>query len=387
MADDVVIVGYAEIENTLKSNRSAYDLAGEVLSEIIASTNIEKRDIDGFCAASSLSEGNHLFYGAQLTELLGLCLDWFMTTGNGGTAVLSGVAAAASALREGRCEVALVLGVDAPSTANRLELGAYWDDFQSTSGVTSPPASFGLTMRAYQVAHGLDPRALGKIAVTLREGALSNDAALARLRRPLTMDEYLDSRLVADPLRLLDSVMFCDGGNAVLLTTARHAARLGLKRMARVAGYAERTGHLAAQAMPDVLETGFAVAGPRAMAQAGLAHDRVSMLQAYDDFTIAVLIQLEQLGFCERGGGSEYILSHDFSPAGDLPLNTGGGQLSAGQPGLAGGGLILVEAVRQLFGEAGSRQIKSPANAVVTGIGAIPHARNWLMSSVMVLEC
>jgi acetyl-CoA acetyltransferase len=386
VTDDIVIVGYAELKNELKSNRSVYELAGEVLSKIITSTNLEKDAIDGFCAASSLTEGNHLFYGAQLTELLSLSLNWFMTTSTGGTAILSGVAAAASALREGRCEVALVLGVDAPSTENRLRMGAYWDGFQSPTGVLRPPAQFGLLMRAYQLDYHLDLRALGKIAVTQRTGALANDNALTRLRRPLTLDEYLDSRYVADPLRLLDSVMFCDGGNAVMLTTERHAGTLGLKKMARFAGYAERTGHLAAQAMPDVLETGFSVAGPKAMAQAGLTLDRVSMLQCYDDFTIAVLMQLEELGFCERGGGSDYISSHDFSPAGDLPLNTGGGQLSAGQPGLAGGGLVLVEAVRQLFGEAGSRQIVAPANALVTGIGAIPHARNWLMSSVMVLE-
>ena len=386
MIDEVVIVGYAELKNELKSNRSVYALAGEVLSMIITSTHIDKGAIDGFCAASSLTEGNHLFYGAHLTEVLSLSLNWFMTTGNGGTAVLSGVAAAASALREGRCKVALVLGVDAPSTANLATMGAYWDGFQSPTGAHRPPAQFGLLMRAYQLAHHLDSRSLGKIAVTQRTGALANDNALARLKRPLTLDEYLDSRYIADPLRLLDSVMYCDGGNAVMLTTERHAGKLGLKKMARIAGYAERTGHLAAQTMPDVLETGFSVAGPKAMAQAGLTHDRVSMLQMYDDFTIAVLMQLEELGFCERGGGSDYISSHDFSSAGDLPLNTGGGQLSAGQPGLAGGGLILVEAVRQIFGEAGSRQIAAPANALVTGIGAIPYARNWLMSSVMVLE-
>jgi acetyl-CoA acetyltransferase len=386
VSDDIVIVGYAELKNELKSNRSVYALAAEVLSKIITSTNLEKSAIDGFCAASSLTEGNHLFYGAQLTESLSLSLNWFMTTSNGGTAVLSGVAAAAAALREGRCNVALVLGVDAPSTANLLKMGAYWDDFQSPTGVLRPPAQFGLLMRAYQLTYHLDSRSLGKIAVTQRTGALANDNALARLKRPLTLDEYLESRYVAEPLRLLDSVMFCDGGNAVMLTTERHAGTLGLKKMARIAGYAERTGHLSAQAMPDVLETGFSVAGPKAMTQAGLSHDRVSMLQCYDDFTIAVLMQLEELGFCKRGGSSDYISSHDFSPAGDLPLNTGGGQLSAGQPGLAGGGLILVEAVRQLFGEAGSRQIAAPANALVTGIGAIPYARNWLMSSVMVLE-
>src|SRR4029077_5861131 len=114
-------------------------------------------------------------------------------------------------------KVALVLGVDAPSTANLAKMGAYWDGFQSPTGVLRPPAQFGLLMRAYELAYHLDSRSLGKIAVTQRTGALANDNALARLKRPLTLDEYLDSRYVADPLRLLDSVMYCDGGNAVML--------------------------------------------------------------------------------------------------------------------------------------------------------------------------
>jgi acetyl-CoA acetyltransferase len=110
------------------------------------------------------------------------------------------------------------------------------------------------------------------------------------------------------------------------------------------------------------------------------------MFHPYDDFLIAVLIQFEQIGFCAPGEGSRFILSHDLSYSGDLPLNTGGGQISAGQAGLAGGAHNFVEATRQLFGTAGKRQVRNPVNAMVTGIGTIPYARNWSTSAVMVLE-
>ena len=110
------------------------------------------------------------------------------------------------------------------------------------------------------------------------------------------------------------------------------------------------------------------------------------MFHPYDDFLIAEMLQLEQIGFCGRGEGSRFLLDTDVSFKGTLPINTGGGQLSAGQPGLAGGGLNLVEGIRQMFGEAGQRQVKNTGNAMVTGIGVIPYGRNWGTSSVLILE-
>jgi acetyl-CoA acetyltransferase len=110
------------------------------------------------------------------------------------------------------------------------------------------------------------------------------------------------------------------------------------------------------------------------------------MFQPYDDFIIAVMLQMENIGFCERGQGCAYVMDTDLTHTGNLPLNTSGGQISAGQAGLAGGGTNLVEAVRQLMGEAGERQVAGASNAMVTGIGAIPYLRNWSCSTVMILE-
>jgi acetyl-CoA acetyltransferase len=134
-----------------------------------------------------------------------------------------------------------------------------------------------------------------------------------------------------------------------------------------------------------VTETGHAVAGAKAFAMAGLTPRDVASFHPYDDFLFAVLLQFEMLGFCKRGQASDFILDTDLSFSGALPLNTSGGQISAGQAGLAAGGTNLVEAIRQLFGEAGARQVRSRSNAVVTGIGGIPYGRNWWTSVVMVL--
>lgn len=213
-----------------------------------------------------------------------------------------------------------------------------------------------------------------------------NERACKQLQTALELEGYLTSKLIADPLRMLDSVMFCDGANAVMLMSEATATTRGFRKMARVASYAEVSNYRANDPAASMTETGFLVAGPRALQHAGLSAQNIRMLQAYDDFTIAVLIQLEQIGFCSPGSGARFIEETDLSWTGALPLNTGGGQISAGQPGLASGGLNLVEAVRQLFREAGERQVPDSSNAMVTGIGGVGYARNWITSSALVLE-
>jgi acetyl-CoA acetyltransferase len=191
--------------------------------------------------------------------------------------------------------------------------------------------------------------------------------------------------MIADPIRLLDSVMVCDGASGLLVTSARNAKKRGIAKYVVPLGYGERTNYRAAENIVDPTETGHLPAGKRAFAGAGMTPKDIASFHPYDDFIIAIMLQLEMLGFCKHGQGCDFIREHDFAHTGDLPLNTGGGQISAGQPGLAGGGTNLIEAVRQLFGEGGKRQIKSTKNALVTGIGGIPYGRNWTSSVVMIL--
>lgn len=383
---EIVIAGYAETRIDFRTGRSAYDLGGEVFSLLLEATGIGKSVIDGVSVTAAISEASNNFVANFMCDALGLSPTWLNCGTLGGASVVAGVARAASAIRDGMCEVALVLSADAPSTVSRQVYGAYRDEFQDPAGVLRPPAAFGLLMDRYRHQHGLKAEALGKVAVTQRAHGLLNGNAYAKLRKPLALEEYLASRMIADPLRLLDCVMYCDGANALLVTSDATARRLGLRKMVRVAGYAEISNHDGSSACPDIIESGFAKVAPAVFSRAGLGPADIRMFHPYDDFTIAVLMQLEEFGFCERGAGSDYILATDLSHTGELPLNTGGGQMSAGQPGLAGGGVMLVEAVRQMFGEAGPRQVADPRNALVTGLGVIPYARNWATSAAMILE-
>lgn len=382
---DIAIIGYSETKIVNKSGRSAYDLAGEAFALLLDKSGIDKSVIDGLAVAAPLSEANP-FFAAYMCDALGLTPSWLTLVALGGASAVSGIARAASAIRDRQCETVLVLSADAPSTQWRANYGAYRGEFLDPTGVQGPPGLFGLLMSRYSAEYELNPEALGKIAITQRDHAILNENACNKLKKPLTMSEYLDSRFVADPLRLLDSVMFCDGANAVLVTSAENAKRLGAKQAIYPIAYAEITNYNGALACPDILETGLLAIAPAALERAAMTPEDIRMFHPYDDFTIAVLMQLEQIGFCGRGEGSRFILETDLSYQGKLPLNTGGGQLSAGQPGLASGGLNLVEAVRQMFGEAGARQVPDPRNALVTGIGVIPFAQNWATSNILVLE-
>lgn len=383
---DIVIAGYSETAISFKSGRSAYDLGGEALAKLLEATGIEKDVIDGMAVTNPLSEAPNPFYAVYMAEALGLTPTWLNLGGTGGCSATGGVARAASAIRDGMCEVVLVLSSDAPSTSWRANYGAYRPEFQDPPGVQGPPATFGLLMSRYQHQYGIKSDALGKIAITQREHAMHNENAYEKFKKPITMDDYNKSRVIADPLRLLDCVMFCDGANAFLVMSEAKAKSLGIKKMVYPTAYAEITNVNGNQSCPDITETGFSKIAPKVYKQSGLNAKDIRMFQPYDDFTIAVMMKFEDFGFCKRGQGSDFTLDTDLSFKGTLPLNTGGGQISAGQPGLASGGLNLAEAVRQMFGEGGGRQVSNPKNALITGIGVIPYARNWGTSAAMILE-
>ena len=383
---DIAIVGYGETPIKLRGGRSSFELAGDVFAEIIESTGIDKAEIDGICVSETMSETANPFWSVYMSDMLGLSPAWTQINGLGGASVIGGVARAASAIRDGLCNTVLVIAADAQSSGGPTEQGAYRWEFQYPVGLFGPVGAFGLLSRRYDIQYGLKHEALAKLAVTQRNHALMNPNAVDKLNKPLTEQQYLDSKVVSEPLRILDSVMVCDGANGVLVTSTETADRLGFERRVYPRGYAELTNFNGDKAMPDITETGFSVVGPQVMERAGMKPADIKLFCPYDDFLIAMILQMEQIGFCGRGEGCDYVLNTDMSHTGTLPLNTGGGQISAGQPGLAGGGHNLVEAVRQLFGDAGERQIPDLPNALVTGIGSIPYGRNWHVSNAMVLE-
>ena len=386
MKRDIAIIGYGETKITLRGGRSSYDLAGEVLDQILRQTGIDKAEIDGLAIGETMSETSNPFWGVYMCEMLGLSPTWMQVNGLGGASGIGGIARAAAAIRDGLCETVLVLLSDAQSSGRTPEQGAQRFEFMYPTGLRGPVGAFGLLSRRYDHQYGLNHDALAKLAVTQRRHALMNPNACDKLKVPLTAEEYLKSKFVSEPLRILDSVMVCDGANGVLVTSTEKAKKLGARKMVHPTGYGEITNFKGADLLADITVSGFTVAGPKALKQAGMKPGDIRMIHPYDDFLIALMIVFEDIGFCAKGKAGQFIMDTDLSHKGKLPLNTSGGQISAGQAGLAGGGTNLVEAVRQLFGEAGERQVSDARNAMVTGIGVIPYARNWGVSNVMILE-
>jgi len=382
----IAIIACADTKLVRNGGRSVMALAGDVLGQVLERSGLERGDIDGLAMTVSLAEAGNPFWTNIAAETLGLSLSWCQITDLGGASAAANVARAAAAIHAGQCTTVVCLAADAPSTQDRSNQTGDRPEFTEPFGYSGPPVVFGLLSSAYHARYGLPEQALAKLAVAQRDGALKNPNACDVLKVPLTAEGYLSSRMIADPIRLLDCVMRCDGANACIVTTTANARRLGIKKMVHPVAYREMTNFDAAQTNDDITISGFSVVGPAALQDAGLAPGDIDMLQPYDDFLIAVVLQLEQIGFAKAGGGGDFIMAHDIGYAGDFPINTGGGQISAGQPGLAGGGVNLTEALHQLFGNAGERQVRRARNAMVTGIGSMQYARNWGTSAVLILE-
>jgi acetyl-CoA acetyltransferase len=238
-----------------------------------------------------------------------------------------------------------------------------------------------LIQRLHMENYGTTLDQIGKIAVAQRENALNNPQAL--LREPMTMQDYLNSRMISDPIRLFDCVMPCSGAECVILASEEKAKKLTDKLVYLVTD-AEISHYQVANMKPDKTTFGMKVVGDRIFSE--VRHEDIDFLEIYDDYPIAVMIQIEDLGFCKKGEGGKFVDAHDLTYKGDFPVNTGGGELSVGQAGLAGGFLHIVEALRQLRGEAAGHQVKNAERALVTGIGWLNYGRNLGTTAALVME-
>jgi acetyl-CoA acetyltransferase len=215
--------------------------------------------------------------------------------------------------------------------------------------------------------YGTRPEQLAEVAVATRKWASLNPNAYKR--DPITIDDVLNSPFIAEPLHLLDCCLVTDGGGAVVVTSAERA-RDCRKGPVWVLGAAETHTHMTISNMPDLTRTGAATTAPRAMSQAGLRPDDFDVVEIYDSFTITVLLTLEALGFCGRGESGAFVSGQRTAPGGEFPLNTNGGGLSYCHPGMYGI-FLLIEAVRQLRGEADVRQVPNARLALVHGTGGV----------------
>jgi acetyl-CoA acetyltransferase len=307
----------------------------------------------------------------QVGEYLGIEPRYADSSDLGGAAFVAFVHHALCAVAAGRCEVALIGYASRQRTRRQRELALVNDpttlsaQFEDPYGLPAPIGHYALIAARHMHRFGTTRDQLSEIAVAARRWAQLNPKAFRR--EPLSIEDVNTSKLFATPLRRNDICLVTDGGGVVVVTNAAHA-RNAAKRPVRVLGAGESHTHLRIAQMPDLNVSAGARSGRDAFDMAGVTPAEVDFIQPYDSFTITVLQTLEDLGFCAKGEGGPFVADGRLAPGGALPAMTSGGGLSYNHPG-ALGVLLLIEAVRQLRGEAGERQVPNARIGVAHGVG------------------
>jgi acetyl-CoA acetyltransferase len=370
MSTGVAIAGVGEADEIgVVPGKSALQMHAEAAVNALAHAGLELRDVDAL-----LTCGNDFMPALLVSEYLGLAPRYSNSNSIGGSSFVAHVHEAVQAIRAGRCEVALITHGETRRSNRRRgvtpRLGhddPWYPDWQweRIYGVASPPPAYALAATRHMHEHGTTSEQLAEIAVATRAWAALNPRALHR--DPLTVDEVLASPWVAYPFHLLDCCLVTDAGGAVVVTSVDRARGLGVP-VVEVLGSAVAHTHQMISQMPDLTETPARISGAAAFAEAGVTPADVDVAELYDSFTYTVLVTLEDLGFCAKGEGGDFVAGGRTAPGGDFPLNTSGGGLSYTHPGMFGI-FLLIEAVRQLRGECGSRQVRDAEVAVVNGMG------------------
>ncbi len=362
------IVGVGRTECSRNSGTTEADLALRAITAAITDAGIEAADVDGIVPYALGAPAEDVLEGLGLLDVR-----MAATTLMGGAGPVAGLKLAAMALaacvsryvvvyvaRNGGSQVRVESRVRAivPGQAMRLQL-------EAPAGMSLPVQWFALMARRHMAEYGTTREQLGEVALAMRAFARLNPDAQMH-GRPMSMEDYLSSRPIAEPYHLFDCCLESDGAAAIVMTTARRAA--DHERRVTLAGVGE--GHAESSASfasrRDFFDIGLRRAAPIAFDMAGMRPDEMDLAYIYDCFTFEVLHQLEAAGFCGAGEGGAFVQNGRIGPGGDLPVNTNGGLLSDGHlAGMNG----IVEAVRQLTGRAGPRQVANARSAFLCGFG------------------
>lgn len=362
------IVGVADAASpTGQLERTGRDLEAAMVAEALADAGLTLDDVDGVCHTTS---------SMGLAESLGIHPTFTDSTNTGGSSFEVHAEHAAAAIAGGLCEVVVSVYASTPRSDRRLgrpprRPARGVDDplveWELPYGLRLPMAPYAMAATRHMAEFGTTQEQLAQIAVSTRAWAAMNPRA--RYREPITVDDVLASPFECEPLHRLDCCLVTDGAGAFVMTSAERARAL-VKPPVYVLGAASCHDHAMISQMPDLTTTPGVVSGRRAFAAAGLGPDDVDLLMGYDSFTITALLHLEDLGFCAKGEGGPFVADGRTGPGGALPMNTNGGGLSYTHPGMYGM-FLIVEAVRQLRGECGERQVPDVDVAVAHGSGLV----------------
>jgi len=366
-----VIAGVATSDYPYLPGMSEHAVHAQAAQRALDDAGLGWEQIDGLATV-----GFFPMYAVGVAEYLGLHPTYFDETHAGGASFEVLVEHAAHAVEAGVAEVVLVTygSIQLSQMGRRLGTGG------GRGGMAPGPAvydalwgntlvgSYALAARRHMHQYGTTPQQLASVAVTMREHAAHNP--MAQYRDPITVDDVLSSRLVADPLHKLDCCVISDGGGACVVTTAERAVDLARAPVYVLGAAHATTHHMNLSADADLTVSPAAQSGPLAFARAGVKPAEVDVAQLYDSFTITVVLTVEDLGFCAKGEGGAFVADGGLGLGGRLPTNTDGGGLSACHPGMRGM-FLIVEAVRQLRGEAGITQVPRARIAVAHGTGGM----------------
>ena len=356
----------------------------------LADAEIPADEVDGL--VTPMITESRGFVPATVAEYLGFEVNFAEKVDLGGANAVGMVWRAAAAIELGLCNV-VVCAIPARPVprdprpgramderwiygASSNDYGSPQAEFEIPYGHLAQNAGYSMIAQRYRAVYGYDERAMAKIAVDQRTNACAHPEAVFH-GQPISIDDVLASRMIADPLRLLEIVMPVSGGHA--LVVARRDRANPKHRPVVVAGCGERLTVKSPPNAKDLLETPVGVASELAFSMAGASRKEVDLACVYDCYTITALLTLEDAGFCPKGQGLAFVRDHDLTFSGDFPVNTHGGQLSYGQAGGAGGMSQVNEAVHQLRHEAGARQVSNCETAFVSGTGGVMSEQSALI--------
>lgn len=386
---NAAIVGVAEYkpEKYTTAPRAFHlDQVAELTQMALSDAGLKFSDLNGLAVNGPWFNEAVSFVPATVAEYLGARLNFAEVVDLGGAGSVAMAWRAAAAIELGLADVVVCvipqrmapLAPDADPLAMMAAMrygghstvfGAPEAEFDIPYGHMAQNTGYAMIAQRYAAEYGYDPRAMAKIAVDQRTNACANPQALF-YGQPISIEDVLNSKLIADPLHVLEIVMPVSGGAAFVVASKEVAARLN-RRPAWITGCGEHLATKSPSYSENVLATPIGPASKKAFEMAGINPADVDLASIYDCYTITVLLTLEDAGFCAKGEGMRFVAENDFTYKGNFPVNTHGGQLSFGQAGTAGGMSQVIESVRQIAGVAGTRQLPKCDIAYVSGTGGV----------------
>jgi acetyl-CoA C-acetyltransferase len=371
LSRSIAIVGAAESDLGKVPGKTALELQAQATRLALADAGLALRDVDAVFAHT-----DDRFAAVQLAEYLGIQPRYTDSSNVGGMSNLMHVHHAMAAIAAGMCQVALITYGSTQLSDGSRKSGAGAADtpesprgqFVLPYGQLSPIGYYAMVAQLHMHRYGTTPKDLAEVAVAARRWAQLNPKAYRR--EETSIEEVMASPVVAAPLRARDCCLVTDGGGALIVTSAERARDLRQKPI-YVMGAAESfSHHYTPFNTADWLDTRVAQTTEQALRMAGVTRADIDVVQIYDHFTIGVIQSLEEMGFCKRGEGGAFVADGALGPGGRFPINTSGGGLSYGHPGMFGM-FVLIEAVRQLRGQCGARQLPKAELALCQAPGLV----------------